>query len=647
MNRFLVATLISIMPLGAPSDLRAQAPAPPAASEIRTADLDREIREFLARELTAHVADIKSLDPPQDLVVGALTTGEFSWGTFMRVLAAYSELAHTRTIAGRDIPELIGQMGLIEARHGGKTFAQLYAALALRHFGTDLNQNAVWQSLSPEGREAWRSLLDPGRFYDRRTHRVINLPENYFGVASRIAVISFQVGITTDRAYVNEILDRAAQPFTSGALFADDAAPDGRFDRYSQEYARYVYAAAEAMNRQDLLKALEPTLKEQMSLWWDLLTPDGYGYPWGRSLGAIGYMDTTEIVAFLAEHPQFRPAAMTQLATAYSLGWRWLRRDFLDDRHLLSVFAFGRGNYAYINKEREWQQTTAFFGKLIGAHLAFIPALEHENIAAFPAALHLANVARFEFFRRGDRPAGVWIVRKGSLHFALPITTGTKGGMSDYLPAPHGLPGFAAPVELAYPALTPYLELEGGKIIVASDGADEIRPDVDGLGLTVVWKRWATAGGKAAATDDPGITTTVTWRLDGDTFRRRETLVASKPVNVVRWWVGIPTTADAAFRVEVKGTRAERLESREGTLLVHIAQCDWPVESQIQATGDSPLGRGTRAPIPLILLLTSRGFALDPGKPQQWDLEITTTAPHLRPGPSWGAVSLSPGEARH
>src|SRR5580693_2608729 len=71
-------------------------------AQVRTADLDREIRAFLQREITAHVADIKSLDPPPERVVGALTTGEFSWGTFMRTLGAFSEYFGTKTIAGHD-----------------------------------------------------------------------------------------------------------------------------------------------------------------------------------------------------------------------------------------------------------------------------------------------------------------------------------------------------------------------------------------------------------------------------------------------------------------------------------------------------------------------------------------------------------------
>src|SRR5690349_16956768 len=83
-------------------------------SQIQTVELERQIRDFLEKELTAHVSDIKTLDPPPDRVVGALTAGEFSWGTFMRTLGAYSEFAGAKTIAGHDIPQMIGKMAQIE-----------------------------------------------------------------------------------------------------------------------------------------------------------------------------------------------------------------------------------------------------------------------------------------------------------------------------------------------------------------------------------------------------------------------------------------------------------------------------------------------------------------------------------------------------
>ena len=97
-----------------------------------------EVQSFLDEELTAHLVAIPNLNPPPDRVLGVPTTGEFSWGTFMRSLAAYSDISGKRELGGRDLAKWVGQIGLIEAHAGSKAFSQLYAALALRHFGRDL-----------------------------------------------------------------------------------------------------------------------------------------------------------------------------------------------------------------------------------------------------------------------------------------------------------------------------------------------------------------------------------------------------------------------------------------------------------------------------------------------------------------------------
>ena len=65
---------------------------------------------------------------------------------------------------------------------------------------------------------------------------------------------------------MDDLLNKAAKQFSAGALFADDALPTGRFDRYSNEYARALYDAAALAGRVDLLKTLSPSLKEQMKL---------------------------------------------------------------------------------------------------------------------------------------------------------------------------------------------------------------------------------------------------------------------------------------------------------------------------------------------------------------------------------------------
>jgi hypothetical protein len=453
-------------------------------------------------------------------------------------------------------------------------------------------------------------LLDPARFYDRQTRHVINLPENYFGVAARVASMDFQMGIITDRAFVDDLLELAAAQFLKGATYSDDSLPTGRFDRYSQEYERYVYEAAENVGRKDLMAKLEPSMKTQLRLWWDLVYPDGYGFPWGRSLGDIGYMDTMEIVGFAAAHPQFRPAPLPVLASAYYAAWQSLMRDYLPQRHLLNVFGFGHGHYSYISPEREWQQTTGFFGKVANAEILFKKAMSDEKVTSFASKIDLPDVARFEYFRKGDRPAGVWIVRNRSMQFALPFTTGPKPGVADYLPAPHGLAGFSAPVEQVVPSLTPFIELSDGRVIVAGDAADDLYPDADGLNVRAAWRRWVTVGGKPGEFMKPGFDSSVTWRIYNGALTRDEAIVSIEPVTVKKLSLMFPTMS-----VTVRGDHAYLLDNLE-------IQVDGLGKPTIRATGDSAVGKGNLGPIPLLLEWEVRDLKIGLKTPFQWSIRM-------------------------
>lgn len=600
-------------------------PAPSSKPEIvRVSDLDNEITKFLDAEFTAHLSNIKSYDPQPDKVLGLGASGEYTWGTFVRSVGAFSELTGKRELAGRDLAREVAEIGLLEHRLGGTRFSQLYAVLALRHFGKDLDTNAVWQSMNEDERAKWRQLLDISAFYDPKTREVIKLPENYLGVAARIATVSFELGLLKDRELLDGVVTRAARPFANGGLYADDNPPTGRFDRYSNEYARFIFFAAEAAGRKDIIDAVRPSLKEQMRLWWDLVLPDGYGYAWGRSLGVVSYEDTMEIVAFLAKYPEFRPAPLEQLAAAYYQAWRSLRRDYNDNTHSLSIFAFGRGNYSYITKEREWQQTTGFLGKAALSEIQFRSALKRENIEEFDSRIIRKDVSRFEFFRRGERPAGVWIVRGGGLSFTLPITTGTKPGVSDYLPAPYGLGGFEAPVEQVYPSLAPFIELADGRVIAAADGADEIEPSADGRSVRAVWKRWARIGGKSGELVDPRITSEVVWRIDGSTLTREEKLTSSEGISIRRWWVSVPTIAGNSDTSIVDCRRIDSFATAGGKLAVSAA-ADWNYNVSLFATGDSSLGRGARRPIPLHIIYETRDLKLEANKPRSWRLALNVS----------------------
>lgn len=589
---------------------------------VSTAALRSEVRDFMAKEVAAHFGAIGSLTPPPDRVNGSITTGEYTWGSFMRVVAAQTEIGGSRTIAGRDTARSIAEMGLYEARKGGKAFSQLYAAQALRHFGADLSKNAIWQSMNDDERKEWTSLLDATRIYDPKTRQVVNLPENYLGVAARIAAYAYEFGVLKDRVFLDSLIERSAAQFTSGALFADDDLPNGRYDRYSNEYIRFCWKAAEVVGRRDILEKLKPSMNVQMKLWWDLVSDQGYGYNWGRSQGLVSYLDTLEIAAFLGENPEFRPAAIADIASLYNLAWRWIRRGYIDDRHTFDLFAYGRGNYSYISINREFQQIATSFAKIIVAHDSFMRTLESEKVADIPAKPKLPEVMRFQYFStQKDRPEGVWLVRHGNYRFALPITVGTKPGMSDYLAAPFGLAGFASPVEEVYPSLVPFIELEDGKTYVASEGSSVIEPAADRKSLRVVWKKWGRVASRSGERFDIGITSEVNWRLSTAGLVRTETLTADKDVQLKRWWVAVPTTADRSRTAISGGQRTDVFVGREGTLQV-TANADWPMSVSLEASGDSKRGKGVLGAIPLHLIYSADNVVLKKDKRMAWSLTL-------------------------
>src|SRR5688572_18050537 len=132
-------------------------PAIAAAAEetVSTEQFATEATRFLQKEIAAHITAVESVDPPQKTVLGVPTAGDFTWGSFMRAITECTALTGETNVAGQNVPEFLGKLGLIEARLGGKTFSQLGAALALRRFGTDLKTNALWQSLSPAEQTEW------------------------------------------------------------------------------------------------------------------------------------------------------------------------------------------------------------------------------------------------------------------------------------------------------------------------------------------------------------------------------------------------------------------------------------------------------------------------------------------------------------
>jgi hypothetical protein len=106
-------------------------------------------------------------------------------------------------------------------------------------------------------------------------------------------------------------------------------------------------------------------------------------------------------------------------------------------------------------------------------------------------------------------------------------------------------------------------------------------------------------GGKANEHISPGLTTVVTWRIQGDSLIRTETISSSEVVRIRVFWAVVPSTGDACVTHFADRLRSDRCDSPEGSRDATVTRSDWPIEVPLRAAGDSALGRGNRGAIPL------------------------------------------------
>ena len=109
---------------------------------------------------------------------------------------------------------------------------------------------------------------------------------------------------------------------------------------------------------------------------------------------------------------------------------------------------------------------------------------------------------------------------------------------------------------------------------------------------------------------------------------RRETITASKLAAVRRFWMIVPARGDHNDISLEDGHRIDRFDSAEGSLEVLVKQSNWPLQIELDATGNTALGKGSRGYIPLYLNIEARDIALAPEKPLNWTLVLTARPPN-------------------
>ncbi len=87
-------------------------------------------------------------------------------------------------------------------------------------------------------------------------------------------------------------------------------------------------------------------------------------------------------------------------------------------------------------------------------------------------------------------------------------------------------------------------------------------------------------------------------------------------------WSARPTRGDHDDISLEDGHRIDRFDSAEGSLEVLVKQSNWPLQIELDATGNTALGKGSRGYIPLYLNIEAHDIVIAPEKPVKWVLVL-------------------------
>jgi hypothetical protein len=208
--------------------------------------------------------------------------------------------------------------------------------------------------VSPETLAKLKAKLDWRKFVRTDDLTLINLPNNYYGVAFSVARLRYRLG-WEDASASEALLERTLDHYRkySGEYgFADETDGEGRFDRYS------VLLIGEISHR--LIEAGMPAtpevkawLRKSVDLMLPRLNLRGEGFEYGRSIGTYGETAFLEVLTAAAKLDVLTPKEKTM---AYAFSSRVTARymDFWFDPKMGSVnmWEHGRRTDTYRGKHR-------------------------------------------------------------------------------------------------------------------------------------------------------------------------------------------------------------------------------------------------------------------------------------------------------
>jgi hypothetical protein len=339
-----------------------------------------------------------------------------------------------------------------------------------------------------------RTQLDWRRFV-RPDLTLIDLPNNYYGVAFSIARLRYLMG-WEDQKGSEQLLARTLDHYRkySGQYgFADETEGKGRFDRYS------VLLIGEIVQR--LLETgmtPSPEVKAWLRRSVDVILPrfnlTGEGFEYGRSIGAYGETAFLEVLTAAALLGVLTPDE-ERMAYAFSSRIAARYMDFWVEPQLGTVDLWGQG-----------RRTDAYRGihRVFGENLSLARQHIYTNEIwnsrgyrnrqpdpAYPRWLMTLPRSATTWFARADHDRALVTVRDRGHVIGLPIINGAEGQHMNnpYFPVPFSAGMLQGSADASYPHLVPRITLSDGSALMPLAYFMDVEVTRSGAETHVRWRQ--------------------------------------------------------------------------------------------------------------------------------------------------------------
>ncbi len=358
-----------------------------------------------------------------------------------------------------------------------------------------LNQRRLLErAVRPATLAKLRTKLDWRRFV-RPDLTLIDLPNNYYGVAFSIARLRFLLK-WEDAKGSEELLARTLDHYRrySGAYgFADETEGKGRFDRYS------VLLIGEIAQRLvETGMAPTPEVKAWLRRSVDLMLPrlnmTGEGWEYGRSIGTYGETAFLEVLTAAARLNVLTPVEQ-RMAYAFSSRVAARYMDFWVDPATGSVdmWAQGRRTDAYRGKHRIFGENLSLarqyiYTDQIWSDLGYKDRAPDPGYARWLTTLPAATTT---WFFRGDYDRAVVTFRDRGRVLSLPLINGAEGQHmhNPYFPVPFSAGMLQGAADAGFPQLLPRFTLSDGSVLMPLAWFRDVRVTRKGATTEITWRQ--------------------------------------------------------------------------------------------------------------------------------------------------------------